>query len=127
MNRTAALLLVLAFAGCAPTQFIQKGTHNGVEVAYRWNHPPGGPSELLLRLKNTAADDRNVNVVLDLHYQGRTMETLEADTCIKAGQTLNGKLNGIYFIPERLTTAQIKDGSADVEMTRTLIEPATCP
>jgi len=120
---TAAILLLL---GCAPTQFIQKGTHNGVEVAYRWNHPTGKPSELLLRLKNTAAEDKHVNVVLDLYYQGRTLEMLEADTCIRAGQTLNGKLNGIYFVPQHLTTAQIKDGSAEVEMTRTLIEPG-CP
>ena len=127
MNRSASLVLVLGLMGCASTQYIQKGTHNGVEVAYRWNHPAGKPSELLLLLKNTAAEDRQVNVVLDLYYQGRTIETLEADTCIKAGQTMNGRLNGIYFIPERLSTAQIKDGSAEVEMTRTLIEAATCP
>lgn len=127
MNRSITVLLALALTACAPMPFIQKGTHNGVEVAYRWDHPPGKPSELLLRLRNTAAEDRHVNVVLDLYYQGRTLETLEADTCIKAGQTLNGRLNGIYFVPQRLTTAQIKDGSADVEMTRTLIEPAACP
>ncbi len=115
------------FATCAQAQFLSKGTIDDVEVAYRWKHPVGKPSELHLRLKNVAAEDKHVNVVLDLYYQGRTVETFEADTCIRGGQTLSGRLNGIYFIPQRLTTEQIKDGSGEVEMTRTLIEPAVCP
>ena len=78
-------------------------------------------------MKNTAQEDKHLSIVLDLYYQGRTVETFEADTCMRAGQTLSGKLNGIYFVPQRVTTAQIKDGSAEVELTRTLIEPAACP
>lgn len=33
---------------------------------------------------------------------------------------------GIYFVPERITTAQIMDGSATVEMTDTSVEPGPC-
>ena len=65
--------------------------------------------------------------MIDLYYQGRTVETLHADTCIRTGQTLNGKFNGIYFIPERLTTGQIKSGDGAVEITRTTIAPSACP
>ena len=126
MKHVCIGLLVLS-TSCASIQYLEKGTHDGVEVAYRWNHPLGKPSELLLRLKNVAAEDKHVNVVMDLYYQGRTVESFEADTCIRVGQTLSGKLNGIYFTPQRLTTAQIKDGSGEVEMTRTLIEPSVCP
>lgn len=126
MMKLAGIALVLIATGCASVQYIEKGTHDGVEVAYRWNHPVGKPSELLLRLKNVAATDKHVNVVLDLYYQGRTVETFEADTCIRGGQTLSGRLSGIYFVPQRLTTEQIKDGSGEVEMTRTLIEPSAC-
>ncbi|MBK9176527.1 MAG: hypothetical protein IPM46_09355 [Flavobacteriales bacterium] len=121
------LLLLILFSGCGMNQYVSKGTHDGVEVAYRWNHPPGKPSELLLSLKNTTGLDKTVSLAIDLYYQGRTVETLEADTCMRAGQTMMGKLNGIYFMPERLTTEQIKDGSAQVEITRTVIVNEPCP
>lgn len=122
-----ALLSILFLASCSMPQYVSKGTQNGVEIAYRWNHPVGQPSELWLRLKNTTEQDKHIDLGIDLYYQGRTVEMFEADTCLGAGQLLNGKLNGIYFIPERVTTAQIKDGSAEVETTRTLIETAGCP
>ncbi|MEO8588036.1 MAG: hypothetical protein ABI432_01605 [Flavobacteriales bacterium] len=127
MMKLAPISALVLLVACAPAKFIEKGIHDGVEVAYRWNHPVDKPSELLLRLKNTTAGDKHLDLVLDLSYQGLTVESFEADTCIRAGQTMNGKLNGIYFVPQRLTTAQIKDGGADLDMTRTLIEPATCP
>jgi len=127
MRTTLTILLTLVLASCATTKFVEKGTVDGVEIAYRWNHPVGKPSELLLRLKNTTMEDRNLNLAIDLYYQGRTLETMQADTCIRAGHTLNGKLNGIYFVPERLTTAQIKDGGAQVETTKTVVEPTHCP
>lgn len=121
------LCAAVALASCSTMQYIEKGTHDGVEVAYRWNHPPGKPSELLLRLKNTAGTDKRVNLALDLYYQGRTVETFEADTCLRPGMLLMGKLNGIYFVPQRLTTEQIKDGGAQVEATRTKIANEPCP
>lgn len=125
MKRTWPVLLLLS--ACAPAQYVQKGVQDGVEFAYRWNHPPGKPSELLLKLVNTANEDKQVDLVIDVHYQGRTVEVLEADTCIRAGQTLNGKLNGIYFIPTKITTEQIKAGDAEAEITRSVVAPSHCP
>ncbi|MBK8500603.1 MAG: hypothetical protein IPL52_17720 [Flavobacteriales bacterium] len=122
-----SLALVALLAACSTPQYISKGTHDGVEVAYRWNHPVGKPSELWLRLKNTTPEDKHLDLGIDLYYQGRTVEMFETDTCLRAGQTMSGKLNGIYFVPERVTTAQIKDGSAEVEATRTTVEKAVCP
>ena len=127
MKGPLLLLFLLPAALQAQSKFIHKGERNGVAMAYRWNHPIGKLSELHLRLKNTGAEDRHVDIAIDLYYQGRTVETFTADTCIKAGQTLNGKLNGIYFVPTQLTTEQIKSGDAEAEMTRSEVEPATCP
>jgi hypothetical protein len=127
MNLALPIAALLMLASCASTQYIEKGTQEGIEIAYRWNHPPGKPSELLLRLKNTAGFDQRVSVGLDLYYQGRTVETLEADTCMRAGQLLMGKLNGFYFVPLRLTTEQIKDGGAAVETTRFNATAEPCP
>lgn len=126
MKRTIPLLPFVLLA-CSPTQYLHKGVQDGVELAYRWNHPPGKPSELLLKMVNTTAEDKHVDLVIDLYYQGLTVESLEADTCLKAGQTMNGKLNGIYFVPTRLTTDQIKNGDAKAELTRTTIDVSTCP
>jgi hypothetical protein len=125
--RPLTFLYLLVLTGCASKEYLYKGSHEGVDISYRWNHPAGKPSELLLKLENTTSEDKRVDLVIDLYYQGRTVETLRADTCIRVGQTLNGKLNGIYFVPERLSTAQIKDGSSQVELTNTVIEPAKCP
>ncbi len=121
------LLLVPPLQVAAQKGFIQKGEREGVEMAYRWNHPVGKPSELILKMKNTTQEDRHVSLVIDLYYQGLTVEVLEADTCIKAGRTLNGKLNGIYFIPQRLSSEQIKSGDAEAELTRSEVTPETCP
>lgn len=126
MKAFPTLLAIALLLGCSTPGYLYKGTHDDVEIAYRWNHPPGKSSELLLKLTNNAAEDKRLDLVIDLYYQGRTVETLLADTCIRTGQTMNGKLNGIYFVPGRLTTEQIKSGDAKVEMTRTGIEPATC-
>lgn len=120
------LLYALLVAGCSAPQYLHKGMHEGVELAYRWNHPVGKPSELLVRMKNTTTADREVHLTIDLYYQGRTVETLTADTCIKAGRTMNGKLNGLYFVPAQLTTEQIRSGDATAEMTRTEVTAATC-
>lgn len=130
-RQNLALLLVpplLALAGCKGPEWLQKGVHDGVELSYRWNHPAGKPTELLLRMHNPTSEDRAIDLAIDLYYQGRTVETLSADTCIRAGQTMTGKLNGIYFIPERVTTEQIKSGDAKAEVTRTQARPvARCP
>lgn len=119
-------LLLLTLTACSGPQYLYKGEQDGVELAYRWNHPKDKPSELLLRMKNMTPGDKRIDLAIDLFYQGRTVETLEADTCIRTGQTLNGKLNGIYFTPERITTEQIKDGGVQVEMTKTRIEAEPC-
>ncbi|MBK9149275.1 MAG: hypothetical protein IPM12_15825 [Flavobacteriales bacterium] len=125
--RPLSILFLLTLASCAGTQYIEKGTHDGVEIAYRWSHPPGKPSELLLRLKNVSGADKRVSLGIDLYYQGRTVEAFEADTCLRPGMLLAGRLNGIYFIPRALTTGQIKDGGAAIEATRTVISDESCP
>ncbi|MBK6371646.1 MAG: hypothetical protein IPF64_18025 [Flavobacteriales bacterium] len=52
---------------------------------------------------------------------------MELDTCIRAGRTMNGKLNGVYFIPTRLTTEQIKSGDAVAEMHGRINGKSICP
>jgi hypothetical protein len=125
MKKTLTILPFILLA-CAAPKDIYKGVHDGVEISYRWNHPKDKASELLLKLSNTTPGDKRVDLAIDLYVEGRTVETLLADTCIGTGRTLNGKLNGIWFVPERITTERIKNGSVKVEMTRTVIEEGPC-
>ena len=118
--------LLLVLIACSTPQYLHKQVHDGIEIAYFWKHADNGPSELILRMDNVSQEDRSVALVIDLYLQGKTAETLQADTCIRAGQTLNGKLNGIYFVPAVVSTQQIKNGEVTVEMTRTLVEPQPC-
>lgn len=126
MKATFLFAAPMLLASCAATQYIEKGTQDGIAIAYRWNHPPNKPSELLLRLKNTSSTDKTVSVGIDLYYQGRTVETFEADTCLRPGMMVMGRFNGFYFIPEKLTTEQIKSGGAEVEVTRTTVTSTPC-
>jgi hypothetical protein len=120
------LLLVVVLSACAGPQYLHQSVHEGVEIAYRWQHRSERPSELLLRMQNVSLEDRRVSLAIDLYHQGKTVESLIADTCIRVGQTMTGRLNGIYFIPEHVTTQQIKSGEVQIEMTRTFVEPLPC-
>lgn len=125
MKNIGILFLLLA-AGCAAPKIMHKENFEGVDISYHWKHSKSKPSELILRIDNKSLEDRRVSIVLDLSYQGKTVETLLADTCIRVGQSLNGKLNGIYFVPEQVTAAQIKSGDVLIDMSRTFVEPLTC-
>ena len=127
MNRTPLLLFALILMGCAPKSWLHQSVQNGVEVNYRWNHPKTGGSELLLVMRNTTAVDRSIALGIDLYLQGLTVETMVADTCIGGGRTLNAKVNGIYFVPEKVSTEQIKSGAVQVELTQVEVEATeTC-
>jgi hypothetical protein len=128
MARKFLLLMLLATSVGAQAQLVQKGRINGVDLAYRWRHPAGKPSELLIRMENMERSDRRVSLQVDLSYQGLTVELLSADTCIKAGAVLNGRVNGLYFRPERLTSDQIRSGDVEVDLTNTAVEETgACP
>jgi hypothetical protein len=125
------LMVPLAMAmaiGCKAPQFVHAGAKNNVQVEYRWNIRPDKPAELLLRIANKDSSAQRIHLGLDLYYQGFTVEEFSADTCIPAGRTFNGRLNGIYFVPERLTAAQAASPDTKVELTEFSAEPtATCP
>lgn len=127
MARYLLIIMTFTAACCAHGQLMQKGRINGVDMAYRWRHPSGKPSELLIRMENTEAYDQHVALRVDLIYQGLTVELLEADTCIKAGAILNGRVNGIYFRPERLTPEQLRSDDVQVDLTNTTVERGQCP
>ncbi|MBZ0205495.1 MAG: hypothetical protein K8H89_04170 [Flavobacteriales bacterium] len=122
------LLFLLGITSCKAPQFIQGGEKDGVAVSYRWNHKPGKPSELLLKIANESPSAQRLHLGLDLYYQAFTVEEFTADTCIPAGRTFNGKLNGIYFIPRQITPEQAASPDTKVQLTEFTVEqePA-CP
>lgn len=122
------LLLLLGITSCKAPQFIQGGVKDGVTVSYRWSHRPDKPSELLLKVVNDSPSAQQLHLGLDLYYQSFTVEQFSADTCIPAGRTFNGKLNGIYFIPQQITPEQAAGPDTKVQLTEFTVERlSTCP
>ena len=117
MKRSLLPFLSLLLFGCKAPQFVQAGQKDDVAVSYRWNQKEGKPSELLLKIVNTSPSAQKLHLGLDLYYQGFTVEQFTADTCIPAGRTFNGRLNGIYFVPARLTPEQEAGPDTKVELT----------
>lgn len=126
MKGSKIVLMALLFSACSAPKYIHEGVHEGVGIAYYWKHDKEKPIELILRMENTSLEDKRVSLVIDLYHTGKTVETLQADTCIRVGKTLNGKLNGIYFVPEQVTAEQVRNGEIQIEMTRTFVEPLPC-
>jgi hypothetical protein len=126
--RTYLLFSLLWIAADADAQMVQKGRINGIDLAYRWRHPAGKPSELLLRMENVEPTDRRISLHVDVSYQGLTVELFQADTCVKAGAVLNGRVNGLYFRTGQLSREQIESGDVEVDVTSTTVEMTTaCP
>ena len=128
MKALITLLLILGITSCKAPQFIQGGEKDGVTVSYRWNHRTDKPSELLLKIVNDSPSAQQLHVGLDLYHQAFTVEQFSADTCIPAGRTFNGKLNGIYFIPQQITPEQSASPETKVQLTEFTVERlTTCP
>ena len=128
MVRTYILLPLLSIPAFAEAQMAQAGRINGIDLAYRWRHPSGKPSELLMRMENVEHTDRRIALKVDVSYQGRTVELFHADTCIRAGAVLNGRVNGLYFRTGQLTREQIESGDVGVDVTSSSVEvTSACP
>lgn len=128
MKKYPLFLVPAVLFGCTAPQFIQAGQKGDVSVSYRWNHRPGQPSELLLKIVNAGASAQRLHLGMNLYYQAFTVEQFTADTCIPAGRTFNGKLNGMYFIPQELTPEQAASPDTKVELTEYAVDPAdSCP
>ncbi len=129
MKKGFALIMLAALgAGCKMPQYVAGGEKEGVTVSYAWSHHEGKPSELLLKLKNNSTGAKQVHVGLDLFHQSFTVEQLSADTCIPAGRTFTGKMNGIYFVPQHLTAEQAASADTQVQLSKFDVEPTErCP
>lgn len=128
MKRSILPFLPLLLLGCKAPQYVQAGQKDHVSVSYRWNSPPGKPTELLLKVVNSGDSAQQLHLGLDLYYQGFTVEQFSADTCIPAGRTFKGRLNGIYFIPKQITAEQAASPDTKVELTEFTAHPVgKCP
>lgn len=112
--RTTILLIALCAAHVcsAQDQYETKVDNEHMEIQGKWKFPVKKgveqPGELLLKMVNKS--DAAVTVTFDLEYSlgVRNVETFIVDTCMKAGKTMTGKLNGLYFISSNLSNEQLK-------------------
>jgi hypothetical protein len=89
---------------------------NGLEISTKWGTAKNAAGErkdaLMLKVENDSEKSLSLSFDVNLYYEGILRETgrIEGE-CIPALKSRIGKLNGIYFIPEKFTSEQLKTTS----------------
>jgi len=85
-------------------------SQDGVDFSNAWLKPgftEGKPVELLFKIKNNNKYAVLLTYSVDYYLNGELKESVELYYCLKAKKTATGKLNGLFFISEKLTNEQI--------------------
>lgn len=133
MKLTIAILsLFIVQTLSAQDTYTTKTSNDLIDIQAKWKYPVKKgveqPAELLLKVVNSS--DKLVSLTFDLEFSIgiQTAETFHVDTCVKAGKTMNGKLNGLYFVSGSLSNAQLKSDDFDWEINElSTAEIDTCP
>jgi hypothetical protein len=123
MNKSLLLFLVLVFASTSliGQKYKVYTKVKGVEISTKWLSPSkmkrDAPLQLLIKAENT--NDYNVDLSLSVAlYLDGILEEQSAPSSIpiKAGKTLQGKLNGLFFESDKLSNEQIRSDKFDYEI-----------
>ncbi len=102
-------------------------TENGLKISTKWGKARDADGErktaLLIGVENTNKHAVNYAYTINLYYEGVLRETGRMeDMCIAGLKSNIGKLNGIFFIPQKFTEQQLKN--SDFNFTLEEIEVA---
>jgi len=102
---------------------------NGLKISTKWGKAKDADGErktaLLIGVENTNKYAVDYAYTINLYYEGMLRETGRMeDMCIVGLKSNIGKLNGIYFIPQKFTEQQLKNSDfnftlEDIEVTET--------
>lgn len=106
-----SIVMVLMLSLSAQDKYTEKISTEDVAIQFKWKYPMtggvAGPAELLLKVKNKNDDAISISFEVAYTMNIRTVATFAVDTCIKAKKTINGKMNGLYFIAPDLTNDEL--------------------
>jgi len=118
------ILAVSAFlASCAKPTWVSLAKEEGLEVSAAWKQVKrkpgenGGDVRLELKVQNTGSSALTYQLGLDFFLNGVHIENIpSSEYCAMPGRTYTGKLNGVYFEPEKFNFAQVRDSSVSLEV-----------
>lgn len=105
-------------------EYIRK---DGLKISTKWSKAKNEAGEkkpaLFFAMENLNDYDVEYSFEILLYYEGLLKENgaIEAE-CLQAQKSQVGKLNGIYFIPEKFTEQQLKNSDFNFEIESVMVE-----
>lgn len=122
MNRISLLFLLSALTlSCAAQKYKSYTKVEGVQISTKWTEASrfkkDAPLQLMIKAENLNEYAVKIEVGVMLFLDGILEESSAPTTLeLKAGQSLQGKLNGLYFESDVLSNSQIKSDKFDFEI-----------
>jgi hypothetical protein len=114
MKHILTTLLLLAATGT----FAQRGytpyvTKDGVRIGTKWGTARDADGvrkpALLIGVENTNKETVRYSYQINFFYEGMLRETGNPEeVCLPGRSSRVGKINGVYFIPQKFTAEQLK-------------------
>ena len=100
---------------------------DGLKISKKWAKARDESGEkrsaLLLALDNTNEHSMSFSIEMRFYYEGILKETgMIEDMCLSAKKSSIGRLNGLYFIPEKFTDQQLNSSDFNLEVDLVSIE-----
>jgi len=121
------LTLALTFQGVAQFGYDEYIRKDGLKISTKWSKAKNEEGEkkpaLLFAIENVNEYDVEYSFEILFYYEGLLKENgaIEAE-CLQGMKSQIGKLNGIYFIPEKFTTQQLKSSDFNFEIESLMVE-----
>ena len=121
-------LTIMATIQCfAQKSYTQYSVTDSVRVSTKWSTAKDADGvkkpALLIGIDNQNTHAITASMELLFYYEGILRESGQIDpTCVKPGNRVYGKLNGIYFVPEAFTPEQLKNASFSLQIESIAIE-----
>jgi hypothetical protein len=116
-----ACLLTFGLGATAQPGYTQYMKKEGLKIGTKWAKAKDENGEkksaLLLALDNTNEYATSFTIEIRMYYEGILRETGTIENmCLPAQKSSIGKLNGLYFIPEKFTSEQLKSSDFNLEL-----------
>ncbi len=129
---TAALVTLATVQGFAQKGYDQYSITDSVRVSTKWSTAKDAEGNkkpaIMIGIDNQNTHAITASMEILFYYEGILRESGQIDpTCVKPGNRVYGKLNGIYFIPDAFTPEQLKNSDFSMQIESiTVEEVANC-
>ncbi|MCA1764059.1 MAG: hypothetical protein ABR574_01325 [Cryomorphaceae bacterium] len=119
--------LVMSFQAMAQFGYDEYIRKDGLKISTKWSKAKNEEGEkkpaLLFAIENLNDYHVDFSFEILLYYEGLLKENgVIENECLESRKSLVGKLNGIYFIPEKFTEQQLKNSDFNFEVESIMVE-----